>query len=151
MEQNIDLKHFFPDNFLITYRELTPGTLTIDLKSTTSKLICPYCGSEVKIYHKRIQRKNIKDLPFLDRAVILNLDLKEFTCLTCGNFEENPENFLLPNKSITRRCQDYLSQSKHSLKKSISLTCTFAANAHIPVSRGVVRYIPMNTCGEDKD
>lgn len=142
MIHQIDLRPFFLKDYTIDDIKEDADTLTINLLSTSTSAVCPKCGCRTSTSHGRYHRKNIVDLPFLDHAVILNLNTKEYICPNDGKFPENPENFLLPRKSVTQRCQAYLTDIKYQLNGNITSACKVAAHAHIPVDRGVIRYLP---------
>ena len=152
MTRNLYFSKFFPNVLHIIRVDSYSHVLKIKIESVSKKAICPKCKKISSTYHGKRLRKNVSDLPFLDYSVFLNITLKEYVCPEDGIFSENPDNFLIPRKSITTRCQNYLSSIKHILDGNISTTCIIANSAHIPVDRGVIRYIPTNVdiCESDK-
>lgn len=152
MDDSISFKEFFPEEFNITRIDSSPSTLKFTLESSSKQAVCPKCKCISSVLHGKRTRSNITDLPFLDRNVLLDVILKEFICSSDGIFAENPDDFLIPRKSVTRRCGEYLSSIKRLLNGNISAACIIANNAHIPVERGVIRYIPVkiDICESDK-
>ena len=152
MSIDIDFQSFFPKAFQIKSIEEYPHTLLFHLESTSESALCPNCCSLSLSTHKKRHRKNIYDLPILDKAVVLNITLKEYYCSECYTyFAENPDGFLQKRKSITARCERYLSELKHSLNGGISDTLKIAEYSHLPLNRGVVRYAPVNISISDSD
>lgn len=154
MQTTLDIKNFFPKDFAVKEVSTTYQSLTVELESTSYRATCPICHLFSYSIHGKRQRKNIIDLPILGHSVLLNITLKEYICQNCYQiFAENPGNFLLERKSITARCENYLSNVKHILCGRSSQTKKVANNSHIPVQSGVVRYIPVNIdiCESDRD
>lgn len=144
MKIRANFHSLFPNVFHIKKIKDSEQNLLFHLESTSTDAICPYCGTASNTIHGKRYRKNISDLPFLDKPVILNITLNEYTCPKCSkNYVENPDSFLLERKSISARCEKYLSELKYSLNGSICDTLKFANYAHIPLNRGVIRYIPI--------
>lgn len=144
MENELDFKIFFPNEFIVKKVDSDSNTLQFTLESSSKKAVCPICKKISSTYHGKRSRKNITDLPVLDQNVLLNITLREYICSSDGIFAENPDDFLISRKSITTRCQNYLSSVKHILNGKISSTCAVADSAHISVGRGVIRYIPVD-------
>lgn len=145
MQTTLDIKNFFPDDFTIKEIKVSSQTLTVELESNSHHATCPTCQLTTYEIHGKRQRKNIIDLPILEHSVLLNISLKEYVCPNCQQiFAENPDNFLQERKSITTRCENYLSNIKHILCGHTAQTKMVVNNAHIPVQSGVVRYIPVS-------
>lgn len=145
MTPEIDFQNFFPSVFHVKKIDNSNHNLLFHLESTSETAICPYCNTPSTSIHGKRYRKNISDLPFLDQPVILNITLNEYTCPKCTkHYVENPDGFLLERKSLSARCEKYLSELKYSLNGSISDTMKLANYAHIPLNRGVIRYIPVD-------
>lgn len=152
MQTEIDFHSFFPKEFHIKKIDDSNHRLLFHLESTSTSAICPYCGELSTTIHGKIYRKNISDLPVLDLPVSLNITLNEYYCPPCRKyFVENPDSFLLERKSVSARCEKYLSELKHSLDGSIADTMAIANYAHIPLNHGVIRYIPVDIDITDSD
>ena len=155
MQDSFDFREFFPKEYTVKEISSSPEALTLDLESTSTHAPCPKCGfSSYRIHGKR-RRKNIVDLPFLERSVLLNITLNEYICPECMQiFAENPGDFLLERKSVTARCENHISEVKHILRGNNAKTKSIVNSGHIPVQAGVVRYIPVSPvdiCDTDRD
>lgn len=73
----------------------------LSVSSILKQGICPRCGKkseEVKSYNYR----KIKDLPIIDKRVILNLEVRQFEC-SCGHYYRERFSFVRARKHLTTR------------------------------------------------
>lgn len=106
---NINIETFYPENLKITEILEEDTKITIALKSTKHRHICPSCEQEMSMYHGTYSR-TVQDLPILSKNVLLRITAYEYYCTNekceVGVFVENHGGFVSKCGRMTRRLED---------------------------------------------
>ncbi len=79
----------------------------IEVESSLKKSLCIRCGRKCEKVHQYYQRR-VRDLPISGKQVYLILEVRQFECEHCNRHFAEPFSFVLANKTMTVRFEDYL-------------------------------------------
>lgn len=92
----------------------TESTIILSVKVTKKTAVCPRCGQTSHRLHQN-KRHLVKDLPISNRAVILDVNRRQFKCEFCRKPFSEILDFVEYKKSFTRRlAQNITEQVIHS-------------------------------------
>lgn len=149
---SINLQSFFPANKLkiINISEDTK-VIKINLKSQSTKCICPNCNTISNKYHGTYVRK-VQDLPILGKQVLLEINSYEYKCENsdCSNktIVESFDGFISYYSRMTERLSDFLCTL--ALETSCEGAARIAKNMNIKVSGDTIIKILLKKYNELK-
>lgn len=149
---SINLQSFFPTNKLkiINISEDTK-VIKINLKSQSTKCICPNCNTISNKYHGTYVRK-VQDLPILGKQVLLEINSYEYKCENsdCSNktIVESFDGFISYYSRMTERLSDFLCTL--ALETSCEGAARIAKNMNIKVSGDTIIKILLKKYNELK-
>lgn len=133
----ISLQTFYPENLTITSVEQDNISITIHMKSKTSKCKCPSCD---EISHKlyATHHKKVQDLPILGKRVMLDIILYEFQCT----------NTECQSVSFTESYGDFLNDYCYMTNRLVDLVCTLALETSCESSARILNSMNVKISGD---
>ena len=121
MPANIQ-ENFFPPLYNIVHVYDSKSKYEFWLESTGTSSKCPKCGTESSRIHGN-QQRTARDLPILNKRVIVNITQKKYFCdkegCETGIFTETND-LIEPRSQFTVRCREYM------LKVAVHVSCEAA-------------------------
>ena len=135
---SINLQSFFPANKLkiINISEDTK-VIKINLKSQSTKCICPNCNTISNKYHGTYVRK-VQDLPILGKQVLLEINSYEYKC----------ENSDCSNKTIVESFDGFISYYSRMTERLSEFLCTLALETSCEGAARIAKNMNIKVSGD---
>ena len=135
---SINLQSFFPTNKLkiINISEDTK-VIKINLKSQSTKCICPNCNTISNKYHGTYVRK-VQDLPILGKQVLLEINSYEYKC----------ENSDCSNKTIVESFDGFISYYSRMTERLSEFLCTLALETSCEGAARIAKNMNIKVSGD---
>jgi transposase len=93
----------------VTSVSVTDKSITIDcrIKNEVTKSPCPNCGAMCEKVNQYTHHK-VRDLDISGRTVWLNLKVRQFICVPCNRYFQEPLSFVDLGKSHTKRQEKFI-------------------------------------------
>lgn len=107
-----EVRDCFPRGFSEEFFEVFPGVIYMKLQVSgigVGDCVCPDCGSD-ECQVLRQKKREVKDIPYLGRAVTEELLIKEYKCRNCGleSFTSDISGFAGTDRYMTIRMEEFL-------------------------------------------
>jgi transposase len=113
LTSTVDLKPFYPEYIEIEeIEDFDNENIHIHMKSLRLTSRCPECGEVSGRVHSLAARRNIRDLPILDKGVLITIKSRKFFCENEGCrtrvFTESMDKFIGIRWKWTHRCEEFI-------------------------------------------